>query len=303
MNLAQMFILLLACLFLSCFETKSQSLGVVRDSTTNEPIPYVNMWIDGELIGTTSDEKGNFIFNADVIGKRVILSSIGYKKKSIVFTKNAQTILLKPEILHLKEVVIKSSKEKTRFILEKLKASDIRLFFFCDGMPYMKARFFPYKEEYAKTPYLSKVDIVTNSTIENATFNLRLYTLDQFGNPGKSIYADNIIVAVKKGRNITSINLTDKQIEFPVSGLLLAFEYLIVKQNEFTIRYTIPPDTVKVTKVVYAPSVGVVPAETNEDSWIYKNGNWQRDDKNKNIKQKMYADKFDKLAIRVLLTN
>lgn len=296
--------LLNAFLFLIILESKSQSFGIVKDSTTNEPVPFVNIWVNGESIGTTSNEKGEFHFEKSINGKGVVLSSIGYKVKKIAFEKSGETILLIPDIIQLKEVVVNSNKkEKTNTVGEKIKLSDVRLFFFCEGMPYMKARFFPYKEEFSKTPFVSKVDIVTSSSLDNATFNLRLYTMDKDEKPDKPLYNENIIVAVKKGRNLTSIDLTDRLIEFPTTGLLIAFEYLIIEKNEFTLPYTIPPDTVKLFKIVYAPSVGTVPAETAEDSWIYNKGNWKEDDKNSWIKQKGYENKYDKLAIRVTLTN
>lgn len=296
--------LLNALLFLIVLESKSQSFGIIKDSTTNEPVPFVNIWVNGESIGTTSNEKGEFQFEKSVNGKGVVLSSIGYKVKKISFVKNGETILLIPEIIQLKEVIINGSKkEKKNTLGENIKPSGVRLFFFCDGMPYMKARFFPYKDEFSKTPFLSKVEIVTSSSLDNATFNLRLYTMGKDKKPDKPLYNENIIVAVKKGRNLTSIDLTDRSIEFPTTGLLIAFEYLIVEKNEFTLPYTIPPDTAKLYKIVYAPSVGTVPAETANESWIYNKGNWKEDDKNSSIKQKGYENKYDKLAISVTLTN
>ena len=37
--------------------TFSQIRGVVKDSLTGNPIPYVNIWVENENIGTTSEEK------------------------------------------------------------------------------------------------------------------------------------------------------------------------------------------------------------------------------------------------------
>jgi len=296
-------LLVISTISFSFSESKSQSFGIVKDSVTNDPVPYVNIWLDGESIGTTTNENGEFSFKSNLNGRKVILSSIGYKTKEVVISSKQEIIFLKPEIIQLKEVIIKSNKSKTKLITEKFKTTDVRLFFFCDGMPYMKARFFPYREEYSKTPFISKIDVVTNSNIENATFNLRLYTIDEKGNPIQSVYSENIIVTVKKGRNLTSIDLADRSIEFPTTGLLVAFEYLIVKQNEFTLRYNIPPDTVKLTKVAYNPSVGSIAAKSNKNSWLYKNGKWQKDDKNADLKLRVYDNRFDQLAVGVTLMN
>jgi hypothetical protein len=303
MKITNQFLLVFSILLLSLYELRGQSFGIVKDSATNAPLPFVNIWIKGEPLGTTSNENGEFSFNIDLTGKKVVFSSIGYKTKEIVITRNQETVLLETEIIQLKEVVIRSNKLRSKLISEKFKTTDVRLFFFCDGMPYMKARYFPYKDEYSKTPFISKVDIVTNSYIENATFNLRLYTIPAEGSPIQSVYSENIIVSVKKGRNLTSIDLTEKLIEFPITGLLVAFEYLIVKQNEYMLSYNIPPDTSKLKKIVYAPSVGSMPADSNQNSWIYKDGIWQKDNRNTDVKQRLYKNRFDQLAIGVTLTN
>lgn len=296
-------ILLKTFCLLCIINLQGQSIGIVRDSTTNEPVPFANIWIDGEQIGTTSNEDGEFYFKKSVLGRHLILSSIGYKPKRFYVNNERETVLLNPDVIQLKEVVVQNRKEKRNIVGEKIKTSDVRLFFFCDGMPYMKARFFPYKDEFLKTPFISSIEIVTSSNIENATFNLRLYTMNEDGKPDKPVYTDNIIVAVKKGRNLTSIDLTERLIEFPKTGLLIAFEYLIIKENVFELTYTTAPDTNKLTKVMYAPLVGTVPSETPKDSWVYKQGVWTNVERNSSSKQKSYANRYDKLAVRVKLTN
>ena len=40
--------------------TFSQIRGVVKDSITGEPIPFVNIWVENETIGTTSETNGSF---------------------------------------------------------------------------------------------------------------------------------------------------------------------------------------------------------------------------------------------------
>ncbi|WP_396162533.1 hypothetical protein [Flavobacterium sp.] len=43
---------LLLFLLLLGFYTSAQIKGVVKDSISGEPIPYVNIWVENELIGT-----------------------------------------------------------------------------------------------------------------------------------------------------------------------------------------------------------------------------------------------------------
>jgi hypothetical protein len=41
--------------FFITFPLSAQIRGVVKDSISGEPIPYVNIWVDGETIGTISE--------------------------------------------------------------------------------------------------------------------------------------------------------------------------------------------------------------------------------------------------------
>ena len=39
----------------------SQIKGVFKDSLSGEPIPYVNIWVENETIGTISEIDGSFV--------------------------------------------------------------------------------------------------------------------------------------------------------------------------------------------------------------------------------------------------
>ncbi|MGQ1891460.1 TonB-dependent receptor [Thermophagus sp. OGC60D27] len=55
--------------------------GLVKDAYTNEPLPFVNIIIEGTTIGTTTNEAGAFVFEGLEPGFiRLQLSSIGYER-------------------------------------------------------------------------------------------------------------------------------------------------------------------------------------------------------------------------------
>ena len=58
--------------FFITFSLSAQIRGVVKDSISGEPIPYVNIWVENETIGTTSEANGSFFLEAS-------------KQKNIVF--------------------------------------------------------------------------------------------------------------------------------------------------------------------------------------------------------------------------
>ena len=51
-------------IYLISFSLSAQIRGVVKDSISGEPIPYVNIWVENETIGTTSEADGTFFLEA-----------------------------------------------------------------------------------------------------------------------------------------------------------------------------------------------------------------------------------------------
>ena len=86
-------------LFFISFSLSAQIRGVVKDSISGEPIPYVNIWVENETIGTTSETNGSF--SLDIKEEKVLVfSALGYESKKL-FSKN-EIILLKPKVFFLK---------------------------------------------------------------------------------------------------------------------------------------------------------------------------------------------------------
>jgi hypothetical protein len=297
--------ILLVCMF-SVRESQGQSGGVVRDSITHEPVPFVNIWIEGETTGTTSNEQGVYLFKKSLIGKRLVFSSIGYKRKTHTITDTQGYIVLQPDVVHLKEIAIRATRNgnsKSFTAGERYRISEVKRFFFCGESPYIAAKYFPYQDSYTKTPFVSALEIVTSSPRDSSSFNIRLYEMDENGEPGKPVYGENIIGFAKKGVTLTRVDLMDKNIEFPRAGLLVAFEFLIIERNKHTYIHTNHPDTVKQRTVVYTPAVGTVPIATEGTSWIYNAGSWRTTTINKRVQQEEYEGKYSDVAMRLTLVD
>ena len=87
----------------------SQLKGVVKDSISGQPIPYVNIWVENENIGTTSELDGTFTINA-TSDKVLVFSALGYETKKSS-SKN-EIILLKPKVFELDEIIVEQPKFK-----------------------------------------------------------------------------------------------------------------------------------------------------------------------------------------------
>ena len=261
------------------FTSYSQSRGVIKDSVTKEPIPFANIWVENELTGATSDEHGEYEFKNTVTGKTLVISSIGYEEKTITQQPGEALILLTPQATQLQEILVTGKRKASTTTIGSFKISKVRHFYGCDELPYMIAKYFPFDDRHTSTPFLSKLEIVTTSPIENAQFNLRFYTLDEHGLPGQAVYNKEMIITVKKGRTVTIVDLDDKSIRMPSNGVLIAAEFLILKQNKFAFSYTLPDQT-KSERKGYAPSIGTIPKEMGENTWRYIKGTWHPIGKN-----------------------
>tara|TARA_R110001583_G_scaffold190362_2_gene354548 strand:+ start:2681 stop:3574 length:894 start_codon:yes stop_codon:yes gene_type:complete len=282
-----------------CF---GQLKSVIIDSETKEKIPYVNIWVENENIGTTSNEKGEFELEIDS-PKIILFSAIGFQTKKVSSDSIKNILELKPVITELDEIIINSKKLSQEFTIGEFKKSKINSYFACGKQPWISARFFEHKEEYEKTPYLKKFRILTNSDVKNSKFNIRLYGVNEKGEPENYIYNENIIGIAKKGKKTTEIDVSELNIEFPEKGFFIAIEWLIIEGNKYEYKYTMKGSRKKLKGISYEPAIGTVPIETNENSWRFNQGKWRKTWKNNNESMRKYRNKYNQLAIELTLTN
>ena len=102
----------------------SQSLdnsfeGNLRDSKTDEPIPYALLYIDGTTFGVTSNENGDFEFNNLSFPIQIEISHLSYNPKSILIDKNVLeqvVITLNPRAIKLESVLIMGKSMRARYV-------------------------------------------------------------------------------------------------------------------------------------------------------------------------------------------
>ena len=210
----------------------SQIKGVVKDSISGEPIPYVNIWVENETIGTISEIDGSFVL-ATSSDKNIVFSILGYDKKTLKANLTA-TVLLNPTVFDLKEMVILNKKETKQVEIGIIKNSTFQAF---DNGPKVEAKFFPYDKSYGKTKFIKEVTIFTDSRIDNATIKLHFYSVDDNGAPGQELLTKDYIVSLQKGVIKHKFNLSNFDLEFPKKGLFVAYEKLLIEQNKQGTKY------------------------------------------------------------------
>ena len=104
--------LLLGC----CISVSAQNIqGVVTDSLTNEPIPYLSVFYEGKGVGSITDNDGNYKVETRKGWNKLTFSAVGYVTKVVNIipgvTKNLN-VRMRPDDLMLDEVVVKLKREK-----------------------------------------------------------------------------------------------------------------------------------------------------------------------------------------------
>ncbi len=89
--------------------------GVIVDES-NEPIPFANVTFKDSTVGTVSNENGKFYLESDKTYTQLVISFLGFKKKTIPLkARNFNiTIVLKEDSASLDEVVVYSGKVKKK---------------------------------------------------------------------------------------------------------------------------------------------------------------------------------------------
>lgn len=91
--------------------------GIVRDSITKEPLPFVSIVFVGKNIGTTTDYKGYYQIVTQWGSNEILASFLGYKQKTkYIQVGKRQTVdfELAPNNFSLKEVTVKAKRKRYR---------------------------------------------------------------------------------------------------------------------------------------------------------------------------------------------
>ncbi len=279
----------IAFLFLISMALSAQTKGVVLDSITRKPIPYVSIWIENENSGGTTNEDGSFEIHTDEKSKRLIFSALGYETKKMVISK-VGTVYLNPKMYELNEVVI-IKRKLTR--TEEIGKTDYETSEAFDNGSRVDAKFFPYRKEYRKTKFIKQVAITTDGRISGATIKIHLYSVDNDGLPGEELLKRDLVVSVSKGVKKTYFDVMKFNLKMPQNGIFVGFEKLLIENNRI--------DDERTMHKSYAPFVLYNWVE-RDFSVTFSKGKWskktQSDDAHSQAKIMMYEP-----AINLILTN
>ena len=268
-------ILAIIVVFMFSSSLFSQTEGFVKDNDSKKIIPYTNIWVENENLGTTSDINGKFLLRNFSDNQNLIFSAVGYETKRIGTLHLRDTIYLIPKTIELKEVLITPSKLK-EIKIGVFDRYSINYYFGPGIKPWIIARYFPYKEEYKETRFIKKLVLLTASNTNKSMFNIRLYSIGKNGEPENYIYNDNIFGIARKGNSLTVIDISKLNINFPEEGLFIAVEWLTIDKNKYEFRYNDLGKDKVLKGFSYEPTIGTISCDTDVYSWIYDKGKWRK---------------------------
>ncbi len=285
----------LVVLILIGFSVFGQIKGIVVDEN-NKPISYVNISVENENAGTTSEENGEFsiVVSAD---KNLIFSALGFEKRTVKASET-QKIVLKETAVFLDEVIIDKRFETKKVEIGENKNSIYQAF---DNGPRIDTKFFPYLIAYKKTKFIKKVTIETDSRIADATIKLHFYSVDENGYPGTELLGKDFTAVVKQGITKSIFDLSAYNLRMPKKGIFVGFEKLIIEKNKSEKKVTDSNTNITQIKTTYWPFVLYSLVE-RDFQYILSGGKWNRktgkENGNSTAKIMVYEP-----AINLILTN
>jgi len=212
-----LFLLVLILNYVSGFG-QTELIGQVIDALTEEPIPYVNIGLVDENIGTVSDEQGYFQLEIDPLQysqSNLRFSMIGFESKTYVLQEYLQKELLiiplTKESTELEEVVV--STKRTQFETKILGNKTTTKFIYAAFTTNKLGNEMGFVVRQRKRPMILKKFNI--SLVENdygfIRFRLNFYSVEN-GLPTSTLLKENIIIETDATSGIVSKDLAPYEI-------------------------------------------------------------------------------------------
>lgn len=210
--------------FAGTFSQEKQIQGVVVDSKTSYPLPFVNISKSVGHQGTSSDESGKFNISIST-NDSLFFSAVGYMRRYVSAAKitNSNGIVkLDEDVQLLSEIVVKSKRKvKSEALVLGYHKSKKRSSFIMRNSGSQVAVFLENtskKEGVFETLYLKL------KSIDNFKFQVRVFEKNPNGLPGRDLLRENFIVELNRFDGVFSINLATKNIIFPTNGAFICLQ-------------------------------------------------------------------------------
>lgn len=309
---------LLCCNFLSAQEIRV--VGQVVNVETLEALPYVNIVLENQRKGTSTDAQGRFSFVMKGVDSSATLkfSYVGFETRKIKLSDlDSRVIKLQPDLNALPEVHLYNIAENNSEKINDFRGKEsIGLGNFSGGQyPSMVARYYARPEEFKDGCFLEEVEVRFFSTTikmnKKSKFRLRILKVDTEGKPATDILTKNLIVERDDFKSKTKIPMLTYKILIPEEGFFVAVEHLFIKENKYIEKkdYRVYKETdtllYKDFKVVkYLPVFkGVLEDERKDFNSFFKDTNGWKKMNNLDNSHSVFKGRIPAPAFKITLTD
>lgn len=286
----------------------AQIKGMVLDSISGKPIPYVNIWVENENIGTTSEENGTFLLDLKE-EKNIFFSALGYETKTLK-SSDVATVSLVQKVYEMPDVVLEIPKQTKEIEVGDYESSGFRWHLNAN----YNAIYFKPTADTKEYPFLKQIKFHTLSAIKNSKLRIRIVECNPDLSIGEDIIEEEILVDIKKGSKANSINVSNFKIKIPEKGFFIVFEKLLIEENKYCWErnHKSPSGEKKIIKSCsYQPNLAYIPSEENNALYAYNVLIWEKHEKvmlekpksYENLLMRKYHDKYLVPSLEITLTN
>lgn len=278
----------------------------IADSTNQQPIPYATISF-GNGLGNFADEDGQFPFTKEKYSDvdTLFISAMGYAEKAVLTASLLQTILLKPEVSQLNEVIV-SAPKTGKFKLRKRKPvshADI----FTSWLPTVESEVAVLFKRFEDKPtQISKVLLPINAESKYRTkgkgkfatiFRVNFYENNK-GFPGDPTGYENVVFSInEKEDKVFELDVSSKFIYIPENGIFISLQVLGYANSKGRLAQTKQYREIKTARGVQKISTSFRPLLPFSEKLIgqntyvrrifLNNKKWQIFDKSYNEKSKL----------------
>lgn len=204
-----------------------QKCFVVYDSISKTKIAYANIWKENKIYAN-SDSIGKFCIKENELKSEYKISCIGYKTKKINTTQDS--LFLQINKIVLEEVTITKPIFKNKIKFGSYKTRNIGLVATYDMQIAELGKVFIIKDSIQY--FFNKLKFDTSSSTSNRIMGVKIYSLDINNKPKDLLTDKNIIIDIKKGNHITTVDLSKLKLSVPKEGFFISLQILLLEQNK-----------------------------------------------------------------------
>jgi hypothetical protein len=219
--------------FINAYLSAQTISGMIKDSSSNQPISSVTISMLESKESVSSDNYGRYYMEIGNNKDKLLVSCVGYQSVLIdlnnFIDKNNYTIDLSliPKVEELKEIVITNT-SKGNYILKKIglkKATDFG-WLLQSGHEICTLVKTPFKEEqYIKSVILNLEKRLSRKSVLSNYFKINFYEYNENEKkPGAKINVEDIIIFPENKNYSLVIDVNTLSIPFPNKGLCIAIE-------------------------------------------------------------------------------